>query len=77
MLDIALGLTLLARRLERLEAGHVANGLLHLSYSVLDAARRLAVNERDVSVGEESRGVKITNLGSEDMIESGLVYRGC
>jgi hypothetical protein len=55
-LDIALGLTLLARRLPRLEAGHVADPLLQLSYSVLDAARRLAINERNVSVGEDIGG---------------------
>jgi len=51
--DIALGLTLLARRLERLEAGQVANQILRLSESVVDAARHLAVNESNVSVGDD------------------------
>jgi hypothetical protein len=52
---IALDLTLLARRPPRLEAGHVADRLLHLSDSVLDAARHLAViNEPNVRVGDDT-----------------------
>jgi len=54
VLDIALGLTLLARRLPRLKAGQAANRLLRLSDSVLDVARHLAVNESNVSVGDDS-----------------------
>lgn len=52
-LDITLGLTLLARRLPRLEAGHVTNRLLHLPDGVLDVAGHLAVNEPNVSVGAD------------------------
>lgn len=54
VLDVALGLTLLARRLPRVEAGRVANRLLHLSGGVLDVAGSLAVNERNVSTGDDA-----------------------
>ena len=54
-LDITLGLAFLAGRLQRLEASHVANRLLHLSSSVLDVARRLATNGWRVNVGEDGR----------------------
>ena len=51
VLNVALGLTLLARRLERLKARHVANRLLHLSDSVLDVSRQLAIDGRNVRFG--------------------------
>ena len=79
-LDIALGLTLLAGGLQRLEAGRVADRLLHLSDSVLDVAGHLAVNEPSVSVGDGSAvrggwGIATTNLGSEDIVEIEYAYR--
>ena len=79
-LDIALGLTLLARRLQRLRARHVANRLLHRSDDVLDVAGHLAVDEPSVSVGDGSAvrggwGIATTNLGSEDIVEIEYAYR--
>jgi hypothetical protein len=57
VLDVALCLTFLAGRLERLETGDVADLLFHLSQGILDGTGGLAVNERNVSK-RNSRGSK-------------------
>jgi hypothetical protein len=65
--EMALGLTLLARRIPRLKAGQVAGRLLRISDSVLDVARHLAVSVSVIAVQLGEVGVTVTNLGSEDI----------
>ena len=78
VLDVALGLTLLAGRLERLETGDIADRLFHLSQGILEGTGGLAANERNVSNGEFVRGGTWTNLGSEVIVKlGGVCVKGC
>ena len=71
VLNIALGLTLLAGSLERVEASQVTDRLFNLPDGVLDTAGSFAVNEPNVSVKRRQRNGgegTVTNLGSEDIM---------
>jgi hypothetical protein len=57
VLDLALGLRFLARRLQRFKTSHISNRLLHLSGCVLDILSHLATKEHKIAVESSSDSV--------------------